>query len=286
MKKYLLVVSFVLLSFAVSFLMYKYLKTLIKDNSYSPNIEYVNRFNESFSPVPVTIKLDSTRLKNEVKNLTKTESIKFKKVIDSVYTPLLVSKSRVAFELFPQVTSASQTYDFAGHGYVITLKNTDGYRLAFNNIKGSEADFSVPILAQSTGVKDDSLPVLKPQTTPSISYSSKEQTDWIKVIIFFLVMLLGMFFKQTWDFLKKEQASGVDVANLWKIMRKSTSGISFLLAVVISPLVFYSIYFVIKDIPDDIKAGFLAFQNGFFWYYIFEKQETTFKNAVTNETKG
>jgi hypothetical protein len=42
-------------------------------------------------------------------------------------------------------------------------------------------------------------------------------------------------------------------------------------AVLVSPIIFFGIYKLAKDTPDDIVALCLAFQNGFFWKSILRK---------------
>jgi hypothetical protein len=48
-------------------------------------------------------------------------------------------------------------------------------------------------------------------------------------------------------------------------MRDMWTSSRFIMALVVSPMVFYSIYLLIGDLPQTMPDYYLAFQNGFGW---------------------
>jgi hypothetical protein len=112
-------------------------------------------------------------------------------------------------------------------------------------------------------------PVVQQNTVTPYSFSGTY--DYIRPVLLFLVMILGMFFNQLFEALQKQKKQGKTTTNIGATFREGFRGITFWMAVVVSPIIYFCTYFLVSSIPDDKVAYFYAFQNGFFWYYIFNK---------------
>ncbi len=95
--------------------------------------------------------------------------------------------------------------------------------------------------------------------------------DWQKSLIMFGIMLAGMFCNQVFESLRARKTAGKITVNICKLMLHGFRGISFWMAVVVSPVIFYTTYLLAGNIPESKVACFYAFQNGFFWYNIFSR---------------
>jgi len=100
---------------------------------------------------------------------------------------------------------------------------------------------------------------------------------WVKPLLMFLVMVAGMFFNQLFENLKQQKEAGRTTTNVLQLFTKGWKGISFWMALVVSPIIFYGTYYLVDSLPDGNVAYFYAFQNGFFWYNIFNKFDTKTK---------
>jgi hypothetical protein len=80
-------------------------------------------------------------------------------------------------------------------------------------------------------------------------------TNWRKAGLFFTLMLAGMLAREAYNML---------------VESKSFNWVSLAIAALVSPIVFGSVYSQVADLPIDIPAAVLSFQNGFFWNSIFE----------------
>lgn len=78
-------------------------------------------------------------------------------------------------------------------------------------------------------------------------------------IFLMLCMMLGMISNYLWDLFNANKSWG-DIT--WR-------GVAILL--IVSPIVFFSIWSVWKGDPIAFTLPFVAFQNGFFWQVIFSK---------------
>ncbi|MCK9220510.1 MAG: hypothetical protein M0P47_10735 [Bacteroidales bacterium] len=104
-----------------------------------------------------------------------------------------------------------------------------------------------------------------------------ESTSWIRPLLMFLIMLAGMFFNQIFENLKAQKADGHTTTNVLRLFTTGWKGISFWMAIVVSPIIFYGTYYLVDALPDGNVAYFYAFQNGFFWYNIFNRFEVKSK---------
>ena len=91
------------------------------------------------------------------------------------------------------------------------------------------------------------------RTTPRDERGGKEY--WLKVGLFFLLMVLGMAARELYNAL---------------VNTKSFNWISFSIAAIVSPMVFGAVYGSLGNMDITVPTVVLAFQNGFFWNSIFE----------------
>lgn len=112
-------------------------------------------------------------------------------------------------------------------------------------------------------------PVVQQNTVTPYAFS--DTYDYVRPILLFLVMILGMFFNQLFEALQKQKKEGKTTVNIGETFKNGFKGITFWMAIVVSPIIYFCTYFLVSTIPDDKIAYFYAFQNGFFWYYIFNK---------------
>ncbi len=102
---------------------------------------------------------------------------------------------------------------------------------------------------------------------------------WVRPLMMFVAMVVGMFFNQLFENLKAQKAAGRTTIHVFQTFASGWKGISFWMALVVSPIIFYGTYFIGDALPDGNVAWFYAFQNGFFWYNIFHKVELKGKSA-------
>jgi hypothetical protein len=81
------------------------------------------------------------------------------------------------------------------------------------------------------------------------------ETDWIKVGVFFVLMLIGMLAREAYNML---------------VHNRPFNWTSLAIAAVVSPIVFGGVYGSLGGLEIDPPSVILAFQNGFFWNSIFE----------------
>jgi hypothetical protein len=78
---------------------------------------------------------------------------------------------------------------------------------------------------------------------------------WLKMAIFFLLMVLGMLAREAYNSL---------------VHTRSFNWISLGLAGLVSPMIFGAVYSGLGNLDIKVPSIVLAFQNGFFWNSIFE----------------
>jgi hypothetical protein len=99
-------------------------------------------------------------------------------------------------------------------------------------------------------------------TTLQYFAPTQNQEIALKFILIVVVMLVGT----TSSYLFEKAKTAPDgTINLRAEMSKMMSSSKFIMALVVSPLIFNSVYLVIGDNPQSIGDYLLAFQNGFFW---------------------
>jgi hypothetical protein len=109
--------------------------------------------------------------------------------------------------------------------------------------------------------------------------ASQQVWDLVKPAILFGMMLLGMFFNQLFEILQEQKNKGMKTTNMWKNFLRGIRGITFWMAVVVSPIIFFCTFYLVDSDPDNKASYFFAFQNGFFWINIFNKTELKVKKT-------
>lgn len=79
--------------------------------------------------------------------------------------------------------------------------------------------------------------------------------NWLMVLIFFGVMLLGILGREAYNML---------------VNQKPFNWTSMAIAFIVSPMIFGVVYGVLGNLKVDVPSVINAFQNGFFWNTIFE----------------
>lgn len=95
----------------------------------------------------------------------------------------------------------------------------------------------------------------KPEEAKPEGYKVLLERKWVKTILFYMIMIVGMLARETYNMLVKG---------------KSFNWIGFLVAAVVSPMIFNSVYANIRTLDIDVTSIALSFQNGFFWNSVFE----------------
>ena len=91
------------------------------------------------------------------------------------------------------------------------------------------------------------------RTTIQAAQAGKEY--WLKVGLFFILMVLGMLAREGYNAL---------------VNGKTFNWTSFAIAAIVSPMVFGAVYGSLGNLEINVPSVVLAFQNGFFWNSIFE----------------
>jgi len=102
---------------------------------------------------------------------------------------------------------------------------------------------------------------------------------WVRPVMVFVAMVVGMFFNQLFENLKEQKEAGRTTVNIFQTFALGWKGLSFWMALLVSPIIFYGTYYIGDSLPDGKVAYFFAFQNGFFWYNIFHKFELKSKSG-------
>jgi hypothetical protein len=98
---------------------------------------------------------------------------------------------------------------------------------------------------------------------------------------FFIVMCTGILFSSAFRMIKSGPA---EVAKPFRIILQSYQ--SFLLGVLVSPIVFASLISQLDPQQNMLVSTLFSFQNGFFWESVFKKSnEANFPQRETNGKK-
>jgi len=114
---------------------------------------------------------------------------------------------------------------------------------------------------------------------PGEQITLQEAWSLVKPVILFGLMLLGMLFNQIFEILQTQKNRGFKTTNMWENFLMGIRGITFWMAVVVSPIIFFCSFYLVDSNPDNKASYFFAFQNGFFWYTIFNKTEMKVKKT-------
>lgn len=85
----------------------------------------------------------------------------------------------------------------------------------------------------------------------------------------YLTMILGMIAKSIHDNTK----NNISISFEWSMLNTT----AVILPLLISPMVFGSLYSFIQRSPKNLGTFIFAFQNGFFWKSVFTQTENSFQ---------
>lgn len=115
------------------------------------------------------------------------------------------------------------------------------------------------------------------ESVTAYASESYDYNKFLNLLKVYLIMILGMFAKQLFDFLKREKDAGNDTINIGSFLKKGLAGTSFYMALTVSPMIFIAIKLLLKDDLNTIESTVISFQNGFFWYSLFDKTSSSYK---------
>ncbi len=97
-----------------------------------------------------------------------------------------------------------------------------------------------------------------------------------KIFPFFslpFVMILGILAKEVQSKIHESVIpDDQDIIDIKRVFWLATRSTGFWRGVLVSPIVFASVYLVIQDQPDVVINHLLSFENGFFWSAVLEKR--------------
>lgn len=111
------------------------------------------------------------------------------------------------------------------------------------------------------------IPSLQPAAIGALGTASAGETalhtaqNNARFITLVAVMLSGIVASYIFEITKKSKST----INIFRELAKMLTSSRFIMAIVVSPLIFNSIYLIVGDNPQSIGDYLLAFQNGFFW---------------------
>ena len=103
----------------------------------------------------------------------------------------------------------------------------------------------------------------------TISLIAQIVADMFFLLTVALTMLLGMFANSVHSKIKS-LPPGSDQIELNEVLGDSLRSSGFWLAIIISPIVFATVYLLVREQPDPVVSYLLAFENGFFWKAVFD----------------
>lgn len=104
---------------------------------------------------------------------------------------------------------------------------------------------------------------------------------WVGVL--FLFMIGGMFANQIFEILQTQKTQGKTTTNIKAATLEGFEGITFWMAIVVSPMIFFTTYSMMGHMSNAV-AIFYSFQNGFFWFTIFGNIEKSIKISKSNSS--
>ena len=99
-------------------------------------------------------------------------------------------------------------------------------------------------------------------------FSTVGEFTIVRAIGLYVFMVIGMLARGLHDYIQRCSSINIIMAT-----RRVMNSTAFLMAIIVSPIVFFAIYNSTAQVPDNIVALLLSFQNGFFWQTVLEKSE-------------
>jgi len=93
---------------------------------------------------------------------------------------------------------------------------------------------------------------------------AQQEAFWSYALLV-VAMLLGVICNFIFERTKQMTTDAIDV---WAELARMVRSPKFVMALVITPLTFNSVYVAVGEIPQSVGDYLLAFQNGFFWQAI------------------
>jgi ABC-type Fe3+-siderophore transport system permease subunit len=118
--------------------------------------------------------------------------------------------------------------------------------------------------------------VVQPTIDPNAKHSLFGANSFARALILYGSMVLGIIARELHEFLGQapegKPGRGKKKRHWYREIWNSR-GLGQ--ALIVSPLVFFGVYKAANEQPDQVVALILAFQNGFFWKTILERQQST-----------
>lgn len=89
---------------------------------------------------------------------------------------------------------------------------------------------------------------------------------WLRLLLLSFLMLFGM----AMSIIHEEYIQSKQKQPFKETLKSLANPRKIILPVLLSPIVFYSVYLITSVQPDDVIALLLAFQNGFFWQKVVQ----------------
>jgi hypothetical protein len=115
--------------------------------------------------------------------------------------------------------------------------------------------------------------LVEARIAPDVPHSVTGTGSLVRAALLYGVMLLGIIGRELHEYLGSPGVEN-DISRSeppWRSLFLRSTGL--IQAVIVSPIVFFGVYKAADEQPDHVVAAILAFQNGFFWKTIFEKQK-------------
>lgn len=101
--------------------------------------------------------------------------------------------------------------------------------------------------------------------------------DILTKLLSFACMIAGMYSVQIYSNLQQFDQSAMPV-QLGSLLVRTFRDAKFLMALAVSPIVFYPTCLLVGQLKDTLSLCTASFQNGFFWIYIFNAAVASRKN--------
>ena len=99
-------------------------------------------------------------------------------------------------------------------------------------------------------------------TNPDIKYFISTNVSYLRIFILIVSMLLGIAAKAMTDQIDLDRRK-----TLKTVSKKAINSPAFMYSIIVSPIIFFSIYSIAGQLPDDVIAFCISFQNGFFFRF-------------------
>ncbi len=102
---------------------------------------------------------------------------------------------------------------------------------------------------------------------PKLFSIDVHNVHWPRIIFLSFFMFLGIFFGRVYEEILLIDS---DFIHFFEVLSITFAKKQTIIALLVSPIIFYSVYGITKSVPDNVVAMLISFQNGFFWFEIFD----------------